>query len=313
MLRFDPDLLRRCWFLAGPTAVGKTAVSLELAELLGAEIVSLDSMTLYRGMDIGTAKPDSDARRRVPHHLLNILDPSDGFSVAEYVGAAERVCADIVSRGRTPLFVGGTGLYLRGILRGVFQGPAADWAIRSRWHAFAREHGEAALHARLCEVDPALAAKLHPHDLRRVIRGLEVHELTGRPLSERQRQPPLPEDERPRHVYWLEPPRAWLYARIDQRVRDMFQQGLVDEVRRLLKGPPPLGRTARQALGYKEVLDHLEGRVLLETTVALVQARTRQFAKRQHTWFRHLAECRAVKLSGDESAAQIAQTVSNSS
>ncbi|MGQ0634214.1 MAG: tRNA (adenosine(37)-N6)-dimethylallyltransferase MiaA [Planctomycetaceae bacterium] len=306
MLRFDPDLLRHCWFLAGPTAVGKTAISLELAGRLGAEIVALDSMTLYRGMDLGTAKPDLAARQRVPHHLLDILDPADEFSVAEYVAAARDVCSEIVSRGQTPLFVGGTGLYLRGILRGVFQGPPADWAIRRRWQDLAHEQGAAALHAQLDRVDPTLARKLHPNDIRRVIRGLEVHELTGQPLSELQRQPPLPEAERPRHVYWLAPPRAWLHARIDQRVCEMFQSGLVDEVRRLLASPRPLGRTARQALGYKEVFDHLERGVPLESTVALIQTRTRQFAKRQHTWFRHLVECQPVPLSGDESAVQIA-------
>lgn len=309
MLRFDGELLGRCWFLCGPTAAGKTAASLELATLLGAEIVSLDSMTLYRGMDIGTAKPDAAARARVPHHLLDILDPSEEFSLAEYLPVAERTCREIVDRGRTPLFVGGTGLYLRGVLRGLFQGPPADWSIRKRWHDFATAEGETALHARLAEVDAPLAARLHPHDARRIIRGLEVYELTGRPLSEHQRQTALPEHERPQHVYWLHPPRSWLHARIDLRVREMFDLGLIAEIKGLLHAPKPLSRTARQALGYQEVIEYLEGSAPLDETVSRIQARTRQFAKRQHTWFRQLEECHPVLLTGDEPPAHIAQVL----
>jgi tRNA dimethylallyltransferase len=266
-------------------------------------------MTLYRGMDIGTAKPDSVARASVPHHLLDILDPHEEFSVAEYVRAAEQACREIVSRGRTPLFVGGTGLYLRGVLRGVFEGPQANWEIRRRWSEVAEREGAGAVHSRLQEVDVALADRLHPHDLRRVIRGLEVFELTGIPLSEQQRQPPLPLTDRPRHVYWLDPPRDWLHARIDERVRAMFAHGLVAEVERLLAADKPLSHTARQALGYKEVIEHLSGAIPLEITIKQIQARTRQFAKRQHTWFRNLEECTAISIRGDETAAAIAARV----
>ena len=209
--QFPLDVLRRCWFLAGPTACGKTAVGLELAERIGAEIVALDSMSLYRRMDIGTAKPSPAERARVPHHLIDILEPHEDFSVADYVSAAARACVEILSRGRTPLFVGGTGLYLRGVLRGVFTGPAANWAIRRRLEAEAEQHPPGWLHERLRAVDPAAAAALHPHDTRRLVRALEVFELTGRPLSEQQRQPPLPAADRPQHVYWLSPPRDWLY------------------------------------------------------------------------------------------------------
>lgn len=309
IMRFDPTLLQQCWFLAGPTAVGKTAASLDLAERLEAEIVSLDSMTLYRGMDVGTAKPDADARARVPHHLLDILDPHEEFSLAEYLRLAEEACREIVSRGRAPLFVGGTGLYLRAALRGIFQGPPADWEIRRRWDAFRTQEGEAALHARLAAVDPSLATKLHPHDVRRVIRGLEVFELSGRPLSQQQQQPPLPADQRPRHVYWLHPPRDWLYARIDERVAQMFAEGLVAEVAGLLRRDKPLSRTARQALGYQEVIDHLLGDATLPATIERIRTRTRQFAKRQHTWFRNLEECTPITMTGAESPAELAQRV----
>ncbi len=306
-MKFDNEVLKRCWFLAGPTASGKSAVACEMAGLLDAEIIALDSMSLYRGMDIGTAKPDAAARSRVPHHLIDVLDPHQEFSLAEYVEAAAMIAPLIVARGRVPLFVGGTGLYLRGLLRGVFQGPRADWDLRNRYQDLAQREGKTAAHDRLREVDPALADRLHPTDLRRVIRGIEVFELTGIPLSVQQRQQPLPEDERPRHVYWLSPPREWLYERVNRRNEAMFRAGLVAEVERLVAYVPPMGKSARQALGYKEVIDHLEGRLELSETISLIQTRTRQFAKRQHTWFRNLAECHALKISGSESPREISE------
>lgn len=306
-MQFDRDILKRGWFLAGPTASGKSAIGCELAELLGAEIVSLDSMSLYRGMDVGTAKPDAAARARVKHHLIDILDPHQEFSLAEFVRAAEAVSREIVERGRVPLFVGGTGLYLRGLLRGVFEGPAADWKLRRELEQFAGREGPLALHERLGRIDPVLAARLPPADVRRVIRGIEVYELSGRPLSAQQRQAPLPALLRPRHVYWLRPPRAWLHERIERRVDEMFHSGLVREVEQLLAAEQPPGQTASQALGYKEVIDHLMGRCPLESAIALVKTRTRQFAKRQHTWFRHLEECTPLDISGRETSEEIAQ------
>jgi len=317
------DLLRKCWFLAGPTASGKTAASLELAERLNAEIVSLDSMTLYRGLDIGTAKARLAERTRVPHHLIDVLEPHEEYSLAEYLLAAKVVCESIVSRSRTPLFVGGTGLYLRGILRGVFEGPAADWDLRRRLEEVAQTSGPAALHDRLQQIDTVTATRLHPNDQRRVIRALEVFELTGQPLSELQQHGPRPHDQRPAAVYWISPPRDWLYQRIDDRVDQMFTAGLIDEVKGLMAGPRPLSHTARQALGYKEVIDWLESlspdatvntadlaanaeyRGLLDLK-QLIQTRTRQFAKRQHTWFRNLEECCPIEINGSESPGEIA-------
>ena len=303
----DVQLLRQCWFLAGPTASGKTAVGIELAEQLGAEIVSLDSMTLFRGMDIGTAKPSVEERRGIPHHLLDVIEPHEDYSLAQYVTAAEQVCREIVDRGRVPLFVGGTGLYLRGLLRGVFAGPPADWSLRERWQNFAKEHGAPALHARLQQIDPVAAARLAPQDERRIIRALEVHELTGTPLSDQQREQPLALEVRPSHVYWLAPDRAWLHERINTRVETMFAAGLVDEVRHLQNSSRPWSRTAAQALGYKETLEYLSGARDLPETIAFIQTRTRQFAKRQHTWFRNLEECTAVPISGTARPADIAQ------
>ncbi len=312
-MRFDPDLLRRCWFLAGPTACGKSDAGVELAERVKArlggvgEIVSLDSMTLYRRMDIGTAKPSAEQRRRVPHHVFDILEPSQEFSVAEYLAAAERACLEIVSRGNIPLFVGGTGLYLRSLLRGVFEGPAADEELRQRLEADAAAQGAAALHEKLRDLDTPTAERLHPNDIRRVVRALEVIELTGQPLSAQHREGPLPLDQRPANVYWLAPPREWLYRRINDRVDAMMAGGWLDEVRSLLNEPQPLSHTAGQALGYKELIEHLQGRLTLSDAVALIQTRTRQFAKRQHTWFRNLEECVAVPISGDESATELGE------
>ena len=305
-MRFPTSLLQQCWFLAGPTASGKTAVGIALAERIGAEIVCLDSMTIYRGMDIGTAKPAPVERERVPHHLLDIRDPHEEFSTAEYMTAALAACESIISRGRTPLFVGGTGLYLRSLLRGVFEGPAADWVLRHELEQFAETHGAEALHARLALVDSPTARRLHINDQRRVIRALEIHTLTGQSASSLQQESPLPPDERTRHVYWLNPDREILRRRISQRVDAMLATGLVGEVETLLQSPHGLGRTARQALGYREVLSHLEDGLPLSVAIEQLKTHTHQFAKRQWTWFRNLEELLPVDLQGNECAETIA-------
>ena len=312
-MRFPSSLLRRCWFLAGPTASGKSDVAIELAERIqarhgtAAEIVSLDSMTLYRRMTIGTAKPTADQCLRVPHHLFDLLEPSQDFSVAEYLAVAERCCQEIAARDHVPLFVGGTGLYLRSLLRGVFEGPPANEEIRTRLEAEVVRDGQDALFARLQQVDPPTAARLHPNDVRRVIRALEVMELTGQPMSAQHQEVPLPPDERPRQVFWLEPPRDWLYQRIDDRVEAMMSAGWLAEVQSLLNEPLPLSKTASQALGYQELIEHLQGRLTLADAVTRIQTRTRQFAKRQHTWFRNLDECVAVPITGRENSAAVAE------
>ncbi len=314
-MRFAPDLLRCCWFLAGPTACGKSDVALELAKHLRTErgitieIVSMDSMTLYRRMNIGTAKPAAEECGRVPHHLFDILEPSQEFSVAEYLFAAEQICREIVARNGTPLFVGGTGLYLRSLLRGVFDGPPANDELRQRLEAEAGREGIEALHGRLQRLDPTTAARLHPNDLRRVVRALEVIELTGQPMSEQHREEPLSPEQQPQNVVWLSPPRDWLYGRINARVEIMLASGWLDEVRSLLAEPQPLSQTAQQALGYRELIEHLRGEQSLAETITLIQTRTRQFAKRQHTWFRHLEECRPRSINGHESSAQIAASI----
>ncbi|MFK7818941.1 MAG: tRNA (adenosine(37)-N6)-dimethylallyltransferase MiaA [Planctomycetaceae bacterium] len=300
-MQIQPDILKQCWFLAGPTACGKTTTSLRLAERLDAEILALDSMSLYRGMDIGTAKATVGERQRVRHHLIDLIHPNEDFSVADYVEAANAACLEIIDRGKAPLFVGGTGLYLRAILRGVFEGPAADWDFRNSLADRAEQHGPNWLHEQVASVDPKAASQLHPNDHRRLIRALEVLHVTGSPMSEQHQQVPLPDSLRPQNVFWLSPPRDWLYERINRRVDMMIEDGLVDEVKSLLSSDHPPARTARQALGYAEVIGFLEGSGTLAEAIETIKTRTRQFAKRQHTWFRNLVECKAIELRGDES------------
>jgi tRNA dimethylallyltransferase len=289
------DPFRDVLVLTGPTGCGKTRLGVALAERLGAEIVSMDSMALYRGMDIGTAKPGPDERRRVPHHLIDVLDPWESASVAWWLEQAAACCRDIRARGYQVLFVGGTPLYLKALLRGLFRGPPADPDLRRRLEAETELHGRQTLYDRLARLDPVTATRLHPNDLRRVIRALEVQELTGKPMSAWQTQWTGDRPTSPRHpVLWLDRPRAELYARIDARVLQMIEAGLVEEARTLRRLPRPISKEAGQALGYKEMFEYLDGRTTREETVVRIQTRSRNFAKRQLTWFRHLPECRAV-------------------
>lgn len=298
-----------CWYLTGATASGKTAVGMALAQKLGAEIISLDSMAIYRGMDVGTAKPTPEERARVPHHLIDILDPDEEFSVAQYLDATHAKVAEIRSRGRETLFVGGTPLYLKALLRGLFEGPPANWELRNEIEREVAEVGSAALHARLEQVDPLAASTIHPNDTRRLIRALEVYRATGQPISHQQ----LEFDEgRPAaacRVFVLRRTRDEQHARIDARVDDMLARGLVYEVRSLTSSDHPLGRTASQAVGYREVMAHLAGKYDAATMTAKIKTRTRQFAKRQGVWFRSLSECRWVDIAGEVDAEAIADQI----
>jgi tRNA dimethylallyltransferase len=278
--------------VTGPTGSGKTALGVALAERLGAEIVAMDSMTLYRGMDIGTAKPTLAERRGIAHHLIDVLEPWESASVVWWLDRATACCLDIAARGKRPLFVGGTALYLKALLHGLFDGPPGDAELRHRLSRAAEEHGPQVLHDRLAQIDPQAASRLHVNDTRRVIRALEVWELTGRSISSWQKEwsraARVPADR----CLYLDLPRAELNARIDDRVRGMIAAGLVDEVRALRHLPRPLSREAAQALGYKEMFAHLDGQATLDETIVRIQTRSRNFAKRQLTWFRHIPECR---------------------
>lgn len=278
-----------CWFLTGPTASGKTRLALELARRLNCEIVAMDSMTLYRGMDVGTAKPTAPERARVAHHLIDVLEPTEPASVDWYLRHASKARAEIRSRGRQPLFVGGTPLYLKALLRGLFSGPSADPLFRARMEAEAHAVGGDELHRRLAKVDPVAAGRIASGDLRRIVRALEVFEQTGRPISDWQREFGLPTSPAPRVAcLWLARPE--LYRRINERVLAMFAAGWTQEVRLLRERHGRLGREASQAVGYREILGHLEGQGTLEETIACIQQRSRRFAKHQQTWFRHMEE-----------------------
>ena len=314
-----------CWFLTGATAVGKTAVGIALAQRLGAEIISLDSMAIYRGMDIGTAKPSAADRKAVPHHLVDIVEPADEYSVSQYVDAAAASVADIRARGKEPLFVGGTPLYLKSLLRGLLEGPPADWPLRQEIEAELAHVGQQALYDRLAQVDPVAASHIHPHDTRRLIRALEVYRATGEPISHQQTQfeEGLPADEC--RVFVLRRKREELHARIECRVESMIDAGLVEEVRHLTTIPPlprgegrgegissthhDLSRTARQAVGYRESLAYLAGEYDHDEMIARIKARTRRFAKRQGTWFRSLIECRFVDVVGEVEAVLLADEI----
>lgn len=270
-------------FLVGATAVGKTAIALDLARLGGFEIVSMDSMLVYRGMDVGTAKPDAAERAAVPHHGIDLVEPVERYDVQRYLTDAASALADVEARGKRALFVGGTGFYLKALAHGLFEGPPADLELRGRLEARWAEEGAQALHAELSRVDPTLAERLHPNDRKRVLRGLEVHAQTGRPLSVHQAEwtRPLPAHT----IVGLTRPRAELDRRIDERVTAMLDAGWLDEVRRIEAGSG-FGPTSAAALGYPEVRAHLRGELERADLAPTIAQRTRRFARKQLTWLR---------------------------
>lgn len=272
--------------LTGPTASGKGRLAVEVSERLGGEILSADSMKVYRGMDIGTAKPAAEVRRRVPHHLLDVADPEGTFSTALWVELADAAIAEVHARGRVPVVSGGTPLYLKALLEGLFEGPSANEAIRTRLREEAAARGTAALHRRLAEVDPVAAERIHPNDLRRIVRALEVHELTGVPISEHQRQWGSRRGRYRPLLVGIRRSREDLDRRIERRVLRMVEAGLKEEVERLAARPEGLARGPRQALGYAEVLEHLEQGTPWDETVEAIVVHTRQFARAQLKWFR---------------------------
>lgn len=297
-----------CWFLSGATAVGKSQIGLALARQLNAEIISLDSMAVYRGMDIGTAKPTPEEQAQVPHHLIDVVDPADEFSIERYLDLAHAAITGIRARGREVLFVGGTPLYLKALLRGMSAGPPADWRMREEIAAEVADVGNEALHARLEQFDPLAASQIHPHDTRRLIRALEVFRSTGQRISHQQLhfEEGTPADAC--RVYVLRRSREEMHARINDRVEQMLERGLVAEVQQLTAGGRRLGRTASQAVGYCEVMEYLADRDY-DKMVAKIKTRTRRFAKRQGTWFRSLCECRFVDIAGEVNAENVAENI----
>ena len=272
--------------LLGPTAVGKTEIAIQLARRLNAEIVSVDSRQIYRQMDIGTAKPTPEEQKTARHHLIDCVDISQPFSVADYQSLADAAIADIQDRGKRVLLVGGAGLYFRSIVDGLFEGPGADPSLRERLEAEATQHGADVLHNRLRACDPASAERIHPNNIVRVIRALEVYELTGTPMSELQQQWHPEKQRYPFIAFCLTMPRALLYRRIEQRVDVMLANGLVAEVESLLAAGYARGTVALQSFGYRELIAYLDGECTYLEAVEQLKQNTRRFAKRQLTWFR---------------------------
>lgn len=272
--------------VVGPTAAGKSALAMAIAQRLNAEIVCMDSMQVYRRMDIGTAKPTAEERRKVAHHLLDVREPTEPFSVSEYASLAQAALRDVAARGKAPLLVGGTGFYLRALMHGLALGGAkGDPALRARLENEAlAPDGRQRLHERLRGIDPPTAARLHANDVRRVVRALEVYELTGVPFSQQQNE--AADGPFRFHPLGVTLPRETLYERIDHRVDAMLRQGLVEEVRALLDGGVPPEAQSMQGIGYKELVPVLRDGAPLSEAVEAVKRNTRHYAKRQLTWFR---------------------------
>ena len=272
--------------LLGPTAVGKTAVAIQLAQRLNAEIVSIDSRQIYRQMDIGTAKPTPEEQKAARHHLIDCVDIPEPFSVADYQSLADAAIADIQNRNKRVLLVGGAGLYVRARVDGVFEGPGADPSLRERLEREAAQHGVDVLHNRLRACDPESAERIHPNNIVRVIRALEVYELTGIPMSEHQQQWHPEKQRYPFIAFCLTMQRAMLYQRIEQRVDVMLANGLIAEVESLLAAGYARDTVALRSFGYKELIAYLDGKSTYLEAVEQLKQNTRRFAKRQLTWFR---------------------------
>ena len=272
--------------LLGPTAVGKTAVAIQLAQRLNAEIVSIDSRQIYRQMDIGTAKPTPEEQKAARHHLIDCVDISQPFSVADYQSLADAAIADIQNRNKRVLLVGGAGLYFRAVVDGLFEGPGADPSLRERFEREAAQHGVDVLHNKLRACDPESAERIHPNNVVRVIRALEVYELTGTPMSEHQQQWQPEKQRYPFIAFCLTMPRALLYRRIEQRVDVMLANGLIAEVESLLAAGYARGTVALQSFGYRELIAYLDGECTYVEAISQLKQNTRRFAKRQLTWFR---------------------------
>lgn len=290
--------------VGGSTASGKSALGLALAERLGGEIVSCDSMAIYRGMDIGTAKPTPDELRRVPHHMIDVCKPDVSFSAADWVEGAAKAIEDISSRGQLPIICGGTGMYLDALLRPISfseaEGVGTNEALREELRSFAEENGNEALHRRLCEIDPESAEKSHPNNVKRVIRALEIYYSTGKTKTEWDRESTMGESPYDYRIVTLDyENRDILYSRIDRRVDIMIKDGLESEVRSLYeKGQLPEGSTAAQGIGYKEMLLHVMGEVPLDIAVELIKKNTRNYAKRQITWFKRYRDISVIPDEG---------------
>ncbi|TWT42322.1 IPP transferase [Phycisphaerae bacterium RAS1] len=302
------DRRPRIIVLAGCTASGKGEVARLLARRIGAEILSVDSMKVYRGMDIGTNKPTLAERGDVPHHLIDVADPWEAFSAARFVERADQVVAEVTARGRPVVAVGGTVLYLKCWYEGLFDGPSADAAIRAEIRTRAQREGQDALHAELAAIDPQAAARIHRRDLRRIERALEVHRLTGRPISELQQQWSAAQVRRPEWnwtLFGLRRQREAGNRRVNERVRKMIAEGLVEEARRIWTDARGVGDQARQAVGYAELFAHFEDKLSLDDAIEQIKINSRRLAKRQRSWLKRMGGMRWIDVDAEGVAAVV--------
>ncbi len=293
-------------FIVGCTASGKASLGREIARRTGGEIISIDSMKVYRRMNIGTAKPSASILEEIPHHLVNVVEPSEEFSVARYVEQAERAIAEIEARGKPIFVVGGTPLYVKALSEGLFKGPGANEEIRARLGAIAERDGNTGLHEQLEKVDPVSAARIHRNDLRRIVRALEVHELTGKAISGLQEQWDRDRTKYDCDFIGLRRDKEDASHRINDRVRKMIADGLVEEVKSLVAEPISMSTAAKQALGYAEVIAHLRGEMELADAVEMIKIGTRQLAKSQRTWFKRFATAEWIDLTPDATVEVVA-------
>jgi tRNA dimethylallyltransferase len=275
----------RVLVICGPTASGKSDLALRLAHSLDGEIINADSMQVYRGMDIGTAKPSAEQRAEIPHHLIDVADPDQSFSAADFAEAAEAAIRDIGSRGKRAIVVGGTGLYIRALLKGLVDSPAGTEEVRQELQTEARQRGNPAMLEELRQVDPELAERIHPNNMVRIIRALEVFRTTGIPLSRYQQEHGFSGQHYRNLQIGIRVERQLLYDRIDGRVNQMLEQGLLQEVQQLLNAGYGTESKALRAIGYKELIAHLDGEYGLDEAIRLIKRDTRHYAKRQLTWF----------------------------
>jgi tRNA dimethylallyltransferase len=298
--------------IAGPTAVGKTDASLLLAQEQGAEIVSADSMQIYRGMDIGTAKPTPEQRKLVYHHLIDVVDPAQPYSVGDYLRDARSAIDAILKAGSTPLVVGGTGLYIRALMRGLFHGPPADLDLREKLLRKEVENGEGTLYADLARLDPEAAIKIHPNDLRRTVRALEVMYLRERKMSSLQEEHGFSERSHDFRLVFLVRSRSELYPRIEARVDQMIAAGLEQEVKALVLKGYSGDLVSMHAIGYQHFIDYFNGKTGYDETVEMLKRDTKRFAKRQFTWFRKEPDATWIDVTGLSRARDIVERIKKS-
>lgn len=290
-------------FLMGPTAIGKTRVSLYLAKNICAEIINCDSMQLYKYMDIASSKPSKRTRRQIPHHLFDIISPTTSYSAYKYSLKARKKLEEIIKKDKIPLFVGGSGLYMKAVIDGLFEDTGADLKLRRSLGRFSCD----VLFRRLKKLDPQSAKIIHPHNKRRIIRALEVYYKNKKPLSFLKEKTSSIEDKYDIRIFCLDTEREALYKRIDERVNIMFRKGLLAEVKRLSR--KKISKTARQALGVRELLDYLKDKISLEQAKRLIKRNSRRYAKRQLTWFRKDRRVRWIKVSFKEKPQVIAKKI----